>query len=87
MLDHWLTHERDGDDSAVHRITLQQAKPSEDSKPVWGISFSNTHTHTHKHRDENEERKKRKRKPSIEVSLLISAIKVSNEIHVVLCIT
>ena len=39
------------------------------------------------YRDENEERKKRKRKPSIEVSLLISAIKVSNEIHVVLCIT
>src|SRR4029434_9154139 len=39
------------------------------------------------HRDENEERKKRKRKPSIELSLLISAITVSNEIHVVLCIT
>ena len=35
----------------------------------------------------DEERKKRKRKPTIEVSLLISAIKVSNEINVVLCIT
>ena len=52
------------------------------------VTFAKMKRSNHlEHRDENEERKKRKRKPSIEVSLLISAIKVSNEIHVVLCIT